>query len=85
MCPKLKYQHLIGPVPASGEICTVKLQLKPFLPDVHSDQLICLLVANLKTSVIKVTEVSFGIPKDCMLQNPKIILLSIISWKPELS
>ena len=55
MCPKLKYQHLIGPVPASGEICTVKLQLKPFLPDVHSDQLICLLVANLKTYVTKVT------------------------------
>ena len=85
MCPKLIYQHLIGLVPASGEMCTVKLQLKPLLPDVHSDQLICLLVANLKMSVTKVNEVSFGIPKDCMLQNLKIILLSIISWKPELS
>ena len=56
-----------------------------FLTNVHSDQLICLLVLNLKTSITKVTEVSFETPKDYMLQNLKMISLSVRSWKPQLS
>ena len=50
----------------------------------HSDQLICLLVLNLKTSITKVTEVSFETPKDYMLQNLKMISSQILETPTQL-
>ena len=59
--------------------------VKNFLPNVRSDQLICLVVLNFKTTITKVTGVSFGTPKNYMPQNPKTIPLPIRSCKPQLS
>ena len=42
----------------------------------HPDKLICQLVLNLKMSITKVTGVSFGTPKDYMLQNLKMMPLT---------
>ena len=75
----------IGLAPASGEICTCDTWVKSFWVNMHPDKLICLLVLNLKMPVTKVTGVSFGTPKDYMLQNLKMITLSIWYWKPQLS
>ena len=58
---------------------------KVFWPNVHPHKLICLLVLNLKMFITKVTGVSFGTPKDYMLQNLKMMPLSISLWKPQLS
>ena len=49
----------------------------------HPGELICQLVLNLKIYIPKVTGVSFGTPKDYMLQNLKMITLTIRSWKSQ--
>ena len=88
MCPKFLYQHENRPcilAPKSGEIYYCATWVKPFWPNVHPDELICQFVRNLKMSVTKVTGVSLETLKDCMLQNLKMIPLTIRSWKPELS
>ena len=51
----------------------------------HPDEPICQFVLNLKTSITKVTGVSFETLKDYMLQNINMTPLTIKSWKPQLS
>ena len=48
----------------------------------HPDELICQPVLNLKMYITKVTGVSLETPKDYMLQNLKMMPLTIRSWKP---
>ena len=85
MFPKLVYQHQNWPSPCTWRDLYCTTWVKPFLPNVHSDQLICLLVLNVKTSATKVTGVSFGTLRHYMLQNVKMMSVSIRSWKPQLS
>ena len=82
---KLLYQHQNWPSPYIWRDLCCATWIKPFLPNLHSDQPICLLVLSLKMFITKVTRVSFGTPKDNMLQNLKMISLSIRSWRPQLS
>ena len=83
MYPKLVYQHQNWPSPCIWTDLYCSTWVKPFLPNVHSDQLIYLFVFNWKMSTTKVTKVSFGTPKDWLPKNLKMILPSIRSWKPQ--
>ena len=85
MYPKFVYQHQNWLNPFIWRDLYCATWVKPFWPNVQSDQLTCLLVLKLKTSITKITGVSFGTAKDYMLQNLKIMSLSSRSWKPLLS
>ena len=63
-------------------LCKLSKVIKSLWLNVHPDKLIYLLVLNLKMPITKVNGVSFGIPKDCMLQNLTMMPLSMISSKP---
>ena len=69
----------IGLVPESGEIYYCVTSVKPFWSNMHPDEQIVQLV---KISISNVTGVSFGTPKDYILQNLKMMSLTIRSWKP---
>ena len=58
---------------------------KLFWPDVHPDELISPFVIYTKIYITKVSGVSFEIPKDYILQNLKMMPLTIRSWKCQLS
>ena len=80
MCPKFVYNIKIGLAPESGNIYYCATWLKPFWLNMHSDELICQFLLNLKMFITKVTGVSFG-TVDYMLQNLKMFPLTIKSWK----
>ena len=83
MYPKLVYQHQTRPGSCIWRDLYCATSVKPSLPNAHSDELMCLLMLNLKTLITKVIEVSFGTPRDYTLQNLQMI--SVRSWKPQFS
>ena len=85
MCQNLYTNIKIGLVPESGEIYYCSTWVTPFWPNMYPDELICQLVLDLKISITKVTGVLFGTPEGYMLQNLKMMPLTIRSWKPQLS